>query len=61
MNKSHEKSLLEREKQYRDMKELELIECTFKPQISKGVDQILRSKASLLEDEQVITKYFNFN
>lgn len=61
MNKSHEKSLLEREKQYRDMKELELIECTFKPQISKGADQILRSKASLVEDEQVSILFFNIN
>jgi len=42
--KRHEKSLQDREKTRREMEQLELRGCSFKPEISRGADKILKKK-----------------
>ena len=47
MQLNHERALREREKQKRDLERSELGQCTFRPQISKGTEHIMRSKTQL--------------
>ena len=61
MHMKYENSMVNREKQKRDLEKLELSQCTFKPQICKGTESIVRSKVNeqqTLENErrQVLEK-----
>lgn len=55
MHMKYENSMVNREKQKRDLEKLELSQCTFKPQICKGTESIVRNKVNeqeTLENER---------
>jgi hypothetical protein len=51
MTAIHEKKLQQREKQKAEIEKLELVQCTFKPTISRGAEAILRSKQELANEQ----------
>lgn len=50
MQREHEERLKLREKQKKELENVVMLECTFKPQISKGAQSIMKSKAAAAND-----------
>lgn len=52
MQRAHDKLLKSRAQQKKDLENVEMLECTFQPKLSKGTNIILRNKAAMAQENE---------